>query len=260
MKLFNMYRQLIPAVVFAGIVAAPVVAMAQTVVFKQDALIEVNFLAREFSVRESDVPAKAYYDEVGAELASHGGEILGVFDVYQVTDGLIHPESIGVVQWPDVDAFKAFKTAIDEAELGARTEVWRSFFKVGSFDRGPAVETLAVADRRVSFDSDRVYEFFSLRPNPVGLPKNMPVLLGEVLPVAVNDFGQKPLIDLVPADLSAAGIASDLTTMLVSIIEWPDRETIDTWMFKTPLFTDAVRDYRDPATDRLEIILTRPAS
>ncbi len=248
------------AVILGGLLAAPVLAQAQTAVFKQDALIEVNFLARKFSLRESDVPATAYYDEVGADLVRNGGEVLGVFDVYQVTDGLIRPEGIGLVQWPNVDAFKAFKATIDESGSGARTEVWRSFFTVGSFNRGPAVATLAAADTTISFDGDRVYEFFAMIPNPVGLPKNMPYLLGEVLPVAVNDFGQKPLIDLIPADLSAAGVASDLNTMLVSIIEWPDRQTINTWMFNTPLFTEAVRDYRDPAIDRLEIMLTQPAS
>ncbi len=256
----RMCKKIALAVMLGGLLAAPISAQAQTAVFKQDALIEVNFLAREFSVRESDLPAKAYYDEVAAELARNGGEILGVFDVYQVTDGLIRPESIGLVQWPDIAAFKTFKAAIDAAALGARTEVWRSFFTVGSFDRGPTVETLATADTTISFDNDRVYEFLSVIPNPVGFPKAAPVLLGEVLPIAVNEFGQVPLVDLVPADLSGTGVASDLTTMLVTIIEWPDRDTADAWIFDTPLYTDAVRDLLDPATDRREIIWARPVS
>ena len=238
--------------VLAALAGAPARAGQRTVSFGKDALIEVNFLANECSARGAGGNAKDYYREVAETIARHGGEIFGTFDVYQVTNGIVRPESIGVVQWPDAEAFKAFKAEIDGNGLGARTQVWRNFYRLA----GGATENVDVT---VTFDDDKIYEFVTLLPNPLGGDK-MKAFRKAVMEVAAADYTRTPLVALAPADVSGAGLQSDLKAAGSSITQWDSRKVVDDWFANAEVYGKNAREFLDPAVDRRELIWTEPSA
>lgn len=230
--------------------AAPAWAGERSVTVKGDALIEIDFLALEPSARAAGGDAKDYYREVAEALAAHGGELVGVFDVFRVSNGIIHPESVGVIQWPDADAAKAFKAEIDASFRGARIEVWRNFYTLAPGPDGPSDLTLV-------FDDDKIYEFVTLLPNPVH-GAMFEAFAAAVSPVAAKEFTRRSLAGLVPTDPVATGLASDLRTSSGALVQWDDVARVEAWM-RSDFYVRKAAAMLDPATDRRELIWTRPA-
>ncbi|MFQ5660314.1 MAG: hypothetical protein ACE5GZ_07795 [Gammaproteobacteria bacterium] len=227
------------------LVATTAFAGERRVTFRAGALIEVNFLAVEASARATAARADDYYHEVGGTVTDAGGEILGVFDVYQVSNGMVHPQSVGVVQWPGPDSFRTFKREIDRNGLGVRTQVWRNFYRLDGDD-----------DITVTFNSDKVYEFVTLVLNPLGADK-MAAFASAIMPLAGRKFTRTPLITLLPVERPGAGLRPDLKADRAHIVQWDNKRLIRAWMEHAQTYTDSVRDLLDPAVDRRELIWTQ---
>lgn len=235
-----------------SLLAAPAWAGERAVTLKEGALIEVNFLALRPSARATGGDAKDYYLEVGDVLAAHGGNIVGVFDVFRVTNGMVHPESVGVVQWPHGDAAKAFKAEIESRLLGARVEVWRNYYTLA-----PGPDGQKSGDIVLVFDDDKTYEFVTLLPNPAH-EAMFEAFAMEVAPVAAEAFSRRPLATFVPAELAAIGLRSDLRVASGALVQWDEASKAEAWM-RSDIYIRSVAAKLDPAMDRRELIWTRPA-
>lgn len=236
----------VAALVFMLILGAPSAhAETRAITFRVNHIVEIDFLAREASARAAGGDAKDYYREVDATIADHGGELLGVFDVYAVTNGILRPESVGVVQWPAATDTIAFKAAIDRAGLGIRTQVWRNFYRLDG-----------AQDVTISVDDAKVYEFVTMVLNPLGAPA-MAEFARKVLPIAGRDYSRRTLVEFVPAD-GAGSLRSEFVTARASITEWADRRISEAWIHNREIYGANVRKLLDPASDRRELIWTEP--
>lgn len=233
---------------FAGI-AAPLAAMERLVMLKGEALVEIDFLAPEAAARESGGTMEDYYREVAGLIAAHGGELVGVFRVYGVSNGLLRPDGVGIVQWPDAASFAAFKSAADKNGVGLRTQIWRNFYTLAPAEDG-------TPDLSFTIDDSKIYEFVTLVPNPAH-EQDLAVFAARAMAVAGRDFTRRLLVDLRPAGPGLAGAPSDFRAMSAYVVQWDSEDAINAWT-SSDLYRSNVHSHLDPAIDRRELVWTRP--
>jgi len=100
------------------VLSANVSAQDRSLSFKTGALVEVLYLANEYSVLDETAnmsgslarreavsdgisAAERYFAETNDTLLASGGELIGVFQPFEFTDGMLYPENIAIVEWSD---------------------------------------------------------------------------------------------------------------------------------------------------------------
>ncbi len=172
----------------------------------------------------------------------YGGEQLVKLNSYHIVVGDLRPENIFFSQWPSLEMYRAYLADPNIQILKDLKQEVTRLYQVGLFSTS--------ADTTVNFCANKMYEAFGAEVNPDN-SHLIPKFFNAVLGLGINKYGRNQVLDLQPIQAPEASY----TPHLFGIAEWPN--SINFFGFTdSEIFQNAVRKYRTPALDRLDMINT----
>ena len=119
--------------------------------FEAGKIIEMAYFSIETG-KEAQIKDQ-YFPKIMPIMAKYGGKMLGSFQVSKKIEGDISPQSVGVFEWPSLEARDQLINDSDAKKLFPIRDDALSFIKLAYF----TVEK----DITVTFRGDKTYEFFN---------------------------------------------------------------------------------------------------